>query len=67
MLVNNKVLNGRNNRQLCQVDLITRGSREEQRDESMKKEPESEKRVLDGEGGRLSVRRCQSLIRDSTH
>lgn len=42
MLVNNKVLNGRNNRQSCQVDWITRGS-EGEKSKEMKAPKEDQK------------------------
>lgn len=54
MLVNNKLINGRNNRQSHQVDWLTGGSGEEQRDESTKRELKSGKRPLDRERGKLS-------------
>lgn len=56
MLVNNKLINCRNNWQSCQVDWLTRESEGEKskRGKSTKKEPESDKRALDRERGKLS-------------
>lgn len=67
MLVNNKILNGGNNRRSMPGSHQRKRRGEEQRDESTTRELECEKSALDGDRNKLSARSCQSLIGDSTH
>lgn len=55
VLLNNKLINGRNKRQSCQVNWFTRG-REEEKSKGMKAPKEKQKviRVLDRERGKLN-------------
>lgn len=63
MLVNNKLINGRNNRQSCHVDWFTRGSEGEE--SKGKKAPKENQKVPEKEASWVGIN--QSLIRDFTH
>lgn len=62
-MVNNKLINGRNNRQSCQVDWFTRGSEGEE--SKGKKAPKENQKETEKEAS--WVGRNQSLIKDSMH